>query len=158
MQTAEERVQYVTEQGLARMQAELERLRTVDRLEIIECLEEAKTGGDWMDSAEHTLVEEELAFVEARIRELEAMLARAQIIPPDPDPARVNIGDTVVLETTDGQVETYTIVGVAETDPDAGLISNESPLGRALLNHQVGDEVLVHAPGGDLSFRLVALS
>lgn len=148
---------YMTEQGHARLQAELERLQNVDRLELIERLAEAKTGGDWTDSAEHTLVEEELAFVEARIRELETMLATAEIIPPDPDPARINVGDTVMLKTDDGEVETYTIVGAAETDPAAGLISNESPLGKALLNQRVGDEVLVHAPAGDLRFRVVAL-
>jgi len=146
---------YMTEQGLARLQAELERLRNVDRFELIERLADAKTGGDWMDSAEHTLVQRELSFVEARIRELEIMLDTATIIPHDPDPERVNVGGTVMLETTDGDVETYTIVGAAETDPAAGLISNESPLGKALLNRRVGDEVLVRAPAGDVRFRVL---
>lgn len=148
---------YLTQEGRAYLQAKLERLRNIDRLELIECLRDAEIGGDWMDSAEHTLVEEELAFVEAQIRELEATLATSQIIPPDPDPTRINVGDTVVVESADGQVETYTIVGAAETDPAAGLISDESPLGQALLNHQAGDEVLVHAPAGAFRFRVVAL-
>jgi len=148
---------YVTEQGLASLQEELEQLQKVERLELIERLADAKTGGDWMDSAEHTLVEEELAFVEARIRQLQAMIGTAEIIPPDPDPIRVNLGDTVVVKASGGEIETYTIVGSAETDPKVGLISNESPLGKALLNHKVGDEVLVHAPAGDLQFRVVAL-
>lgn len=149
---------YVTEKGLTRLRAELDRLRNVDRLELIERLADAKTGGDWMDSAEHTLVQRELSFVEARIRELEVMLDSATIIPTDPDPERVNVGGTVVLETAEGDVETYTIVGAAETDPAAGLISNESPLGKALLNRRVGDEVLVSAPAGEVRFRLVDLA
>ena len=151
------KVNYMTEQGLTRMQAELHRLQSVERLELIERLADAKTGGDWMDSAEHTLVQRELSFVEARIRELEVMLDTAELIPPDPDPERVNVGGTVVLETADGGLETYTIVGAAETDPAAGLISNESPLGRALLNRRVGDEVVVQAPAGDVRFRVVEL-
>lgn len=149
---------YLTEEGLTRLQAELHRLRTIDRFDLIERLAEAKTGGDWMDSAEHSLVQRELSFVEARIRELEIMLDTAMIIPPDPDPERVNVGGTVVLETAEGDVETYTIVGAAETDPAAGLISNESPLGKALLDRRVGDEVLVQAPAGDVRFRVVSLA
>lgn len=149
---------YVTEKGLTRLRAELDRLCNVDRLELIERLADAKRGGDWMDSAEHTLVQRELAFVEARIRELEVTLDSAVIIPPDPDPERVNVGGTVVLKTAEGDVETYTIVGAAETDPAAGLISNESPLGKALLNRRVGDEVLVRAPAGEVRFRVVGLT
>ncbi len=148
---------YLTEQGLAQLQAELERLRTVERIELIERLAESDTGGDWMDSAEHTLVESDLAFLEARIRELEDQLAAAVLIPPDPDPARINVGDTVLLEDEEGERVRYTIVGPAETDPAAGLISNESPLGHELLNHEVGDKITVHAPAGDLHFKVVAI-
>lgn len=149
---------YLTAQGLTRLQAELEQLRTVDRLDLIERLADAKTGGDWMDCAEHTLVQRELSFVEARIRELEVMLDTAEIIPAGCDSDRVSVGGTVVLETAEGDVETYTIVGAAETDPAAGRISNESPLGQALLNRRVGDEVVVSAPAGDVRFRLVDLA
>lgn len=149
---------YVTERGLAQLQAELAHLQNEERLELIDSLAEVATGGDWMDSAERTLVEGELAFVEARIRELEGLLATAQIIPPDPDPARINVGDTVALESEDGETESYTIVGAAETDPDAGLISHQSPLGKALLGHRVGDEIVVHAPAGNLHFRVLALT
>ncbi|HZD10066.1 MAG TPA: transcription elongation factor GreA [Candidatus Binatia bacterium] len=148
---------YLTKDGLVELQAELKRLRNVDRLELIERLQDATTGGDWTDSTERLLVEEELALVEARIRELQQMLAVAEIIPPDPDPFRVNVGDTVALENGDGQVERYTIVGSLETDPAAGLISNESPLGQALLGCHQGDEVSIQAPAGIMRFRIVAL-
>lgn len=149
---------YVTEEGLTQLQAELERLQSEDRLELIERLADATTGGDWMDSAERTLVEGELAFVEARIRELELILATAEIIPPDPDPERINVGDTVLLEDDDGERESYTIVGAAETDPEAGRISYQSPLGQALLDHKVGDEIVVHAPGGERRLRVLSLA
>lgn len=149
---------YVTEKGLAQLKAELERLQNKTRLELIERLAEVTSGGDWMDNAERTLIEGELAFVEARIRELENVLATAEIIPPDPDPVRINVGDTVVVECEDGETDTFTIVGAAETDPRAGLISHQSPLGKALLDHKVGDDVIVHAPAGDLRFRVVALA
>ena len=148
---------YLTEQGLAQLEAELERLRTVERMKLIEDLGEADTGGDWMDSSEHTLVGSELAFVEARIREMEEQLDAAVIIPPDPDPARINVGDTVLLLDEEGEHERYTIVGPAETDPAAGLISNESPLGHELLDHEVGDEVTVRAPAGALHFKVLAI-
>lgn len=149
---------YLTEQGRTRLQAELERLRTVDRLDLIERLADTRTGGDWMDCAENALVQQELSFVEARIRELEVMLDTAEIIPDDCNSDHVSVGGTVVLETAEGDVETYTIVGAAETDPAAGLISNESPLGQALLNRCVGDEVVVSAPAGDVCFRVVDLA
>lgn len=148
---------YLTEQGRAALEAELEQLKNVERIDLIERLADAKTGGDWMDSSEHTLVEEQLAFVEARIRQLERLLATAEIIPPDSDPLVINLGDTVVLKADDGRLETYTIVGSPESDPASGRISNNSPLGKALLSRRVGDDVLVHAPAGDLRFRVVAL-
>ena len=148
---------YLTKEGQAQLQVELEQLRDVERLELIERLAEAKAGGDWMDNTEHGLVEDELAFVEARIRELEYMLKTARLIPPDSDPIRINVGDTVMLEVDGGQLERYTIVGSVETDPAAGKISNESPLGRALLDHQVGDELEIQAPAGPLRVRVVAL-
>ena len=148
---------YLTEEGRSRLQAELEQLRDVERLERIEQLADAKTGGDWMDSTEHALLEDELAFVETRIRELEYTLSAAELIPPDPDPARINIGDTVLVEI-DGVVEQYMIVGGFEADPAAGRISNESPLGRALLDHQAGDEVTIAAPAGQLRARVVAIT
>ena len=148
---------YLTENGLAQLQAELARLRDVERLELIEQLGEADTGGDWMDSAEHNLVVSELALVEARIRDLEDQLDAAVLIPPDPDPERINVGDTVLLEDPEGEEARYTIVGPAESDPAAGLISNESPLGQSLLGHAPGDDITVRAPAGDLHFRVLAI-
>ena len=103
------------------------------------------------------MFENELAFVDRRIQELEDMLADAEIIKPDQDNSIVNIGDTVVIQDEYGEIETYTIVGVAEADPTEGFISNESPMGRALLKQPVGREVVVEAPAGEMKFRIIAV-
>lgn len=148
---------YVTDEGKRELEAELENLRTVERQRIIDHLHEVKSGGDWMENTEVMLFEDELAFVDRRIAELEDMLANAKLIEQDKDLNTVNIGDTVVIEDDEKNVETYRIVGVAEADPSKGLISNESPLGVALLSHKVGETVVVSAPAGDLAFKIVAV-
>ena len=153
----QERPVYVTAKGKAHLEAELEQLRTVERPKLIERLGEVKSGGDWMENTEQILFEDELAFLDRRIQDLEDMLADAELIKPDYDYSTVNIGDTVVIQDEEGETETYTIVGVAEADPTAGLISNESPMGRALLEHKVGDEVRVEAPAGESRFRIIAV-
>jgi transcription elongation factor GreA len=148
---------YVTPKGKADLEAQLEQLRTVDRPNLIERIGDVKSGGDWMENTEQILFEDELAFLDRRIQDLEDMLADAELIKPDHDYNTVNIGDTVVIQDADGELETYTIVGVAEADPTAGLISNESPMGRALLKHKVGEEVSVEAPAGESRFRIIAV-
>jgi transcription elongation factor GreA len=110
-----------------------------------------------MENTEQMMFEDELAFTDHRIQELEDMIADAQLIEADTDFSTVNIGDTVVIQDCDGELETYRIVGVAETDPSAGTISNESPLGLALLKHKVGEEVVVDAPDGELCFTIIAV-
>jgi transcription elongation factor GreA len=148
---------YVTEKGKADLEKQLEYLSTVERQRIIDRLTEVKSGGDWMENTEQMMFEDELAFVDNRIQDLEDMIADAQLIGPDKDYSVVNVGDTVVIQDCDGELETYRIIGVAEADPSAGLISNESPLGMALLTHKVGDEVVVDAPAGELCFTIVAV-
>jgi transcription elongation factor GreA len=148
---------YVTPKGKADLEEELEHLKNEERPKIIERLREVKSGGDWMENTEQMMFEDELAFVDRRILELEDMLADAEIIQPDQDNNIVNIGDTVVIQDEYGEMETYTIVGVAEADPTAGFISNESPMGRALLKQPVGREVVVEAPAGEMKFRIIAV-
>lgn len=147
---------YVTPKGLAELERELQELTHEKRAELVERLHEAKEGSDWMDNSEYRLIEDELGFIEGRIQELENMLSAAQVITPDEDESTVNLGDTVVIQA-DGSMEEYTIVGVAESAPAKGLISNESPLGRALLQRQVGEEVEVQAPGGSFYVRVMAV-
>ena len=134
-----------------------EQHRDVERQRIIDHLHEVKSGGDWMENTEVMLFEDELAFVDRRIKDLEDMLANAKLIEDDEDPTVVNIGDTVVLQNEEGGLETFRIVGVAESDPSKGLISNESPLGQAILEQKVGETVTVNAPAGSLRFIIMAV-
>jgi transcription elongation factor GreA len=149
---------YVTEEGKAGLEKELKRLREVERPRIIDRLHEVKSGGDWMENTEQMMFEDELAFVDRRIQEMEDMLANSQIIEPDRDNTIVNIGDTVEIKDEDGEIEIYTIVGVAEASPAKGFISNESPVGHALLGRKVGDKITVNAPVGEMEFTIVAVS
>jgi transcription elongation factor GreA len=153
----QERPVYVTEQGRLELIKELEQLRTVERPRVIDHLHEVKSGGDWMENTEVMLFENELTLVDRRIQELESMLRDAQVIEQDSDTTVVNIGDTVVIQDEYGESETYRIVGVAEANPSDGLISNESPAGKALLKHHVGDEIVVEAPAGEIKYRILAV-
>jgi transcription elongation factor GreA len=158
MMMATDKPMYVTRKGLADLEKELAYLRTVKRPLTVEQMQEAKGNGDWMDQTEYMLVEAEMAFIDGRIQELQHMIDHAQLIQPGNQDNLVNIGDTVTIETGDGEVEQYTIVGAAEANPSAGFISNESPLGHALLDHKVGDEVIFHAPAGEIFCRILAIS
>jgi transcription elongation factor GreA len=149
---------YVTRNGLAELEKELLHLQTVKRPQIIEAVQEAKTNGDWKDQTEYILVEEELAFVDGRIQELQHMLDHAQLIEPGNEDNIVNIGETVTIQTSESEAERYTIVGVAEADPAQGFISNESPLGQALLGRKVGETVIVHAPVGDIHYQIISVT
>lgn len=148
---------YLTAEGLKKLEEELEHLRLVRRKEVAERLHEAMEDGDLIDNAEYEAAKNEQAFIEGRILEVEHMIAQAKIIEPGESTGVVDIGNTVVVKQDGKKRETFTIVGAAEADPKNGLISNESPLGQALLGHQVGDEVEVDAPAGVLRFRIVKI-
>ncbi len=148
---------YVTQEGLKKLEEELEHLRTVKRQEVAQRLHEAMEDGELIENAEYEAAKNEQAFVEGRILELEHMLAQAQVIEPGKSTGVVGIGSTVVIQEDGKTSETYTIVGAAEANPRDGLISNESPLGQALLDHKAGDDVEVRAPAGTLRFRIVRI-
>ena len=149
---------YLTKEGFQKLQDELEYLRTAKRQEVAERLHEAMEGGELIENAEYEAAKNEQAFVEGRIQELEIILAAAHVIDETTahgDPNLVQVGDTVVIQEDNAKPEEYIIVGAAEADPRAGKISNESPLGRALLNHRPGDVVTVDAPGGSFKVKVV---
>jgi len=149
---------YVTKEGLTKLEKELENLRNVRRQEVASRLREAMEDGDELiDNAEYEAAKNEQAFVEGRILELDHMLAQAQIIEHDKKSDTVKIGSTVVIKEGNKKPETYRIVGIAEANPKEGLISNESPLGKALLDKRVGDPVEVEAPDGALRFKVVKI-
>jgi transcription elongation factor GreA len=150
--------QYITAEGLKKIEEELEFLRTVRRQEVAKRLHEAMEDGELIESAEYEAAKNEQAFVEGRILDLEQILAQAQVIKRGEIKDIVSIGSTVVIREKGGKKsETFTIVGAAEANPREGRISNVSPMGVALLNHKVGDEVQVQAPAGTLSFKIVKI-
>jgi transcription elongation factor GreA len=149
---------YLTKEGFQKLQDELEFLRTAKRAEVAERLHEAMEGGELIENAEYEAAKNEQAFVEGRIQEVEMLLAAAHIIDAASahnDPTLVQVGDTVLVQEDDNEPEEYTIVGAAEADPHSGKISNESPLGKALLNHHVSDIVTVEAPGGAYKVKVL---
>jgi transcription elongation factor GreA len=146
---------YLTKEGFQKLQDELDYLRKAKRQEVAERLHEAMEGGELIENAEYEAAKNEQAFVEGRIQELELLLATAHLIEEHHDPSSVQVGDSVVVQIDDGDSEEYTIVGAAEADPRAGKISNESPLGKSLLNHHPGDVFMVEAPGGSFKVKLL---
>ena len=148
---------YLTTEGLKKLEEELEYLRTVKRAEVAKRLHEAMEDGELIENAEYEAAKNEQAFVEGRILELEDLLSRAKVIQGGKSKGVVRIGSTVVVREDGSAPETYRIVGAAEASPKDGLISNESPLGQALLDHKVGDEVEVKAPAGMLTFKIVKI-
>ena len=146
---------FLTQEGYHKLQDELDMLRTQKREEIAQRLHEAMEGGELIENAEYEAAKNEQAFVEGRIKELEIILATARIISEAHNIDQVQIGSKVTIKEEDMEPETYFIVGVAEANPAEGKISNESPIGKALLNHKQGETIVVDAPGGH--FTVVVL-
>ncbi|MCJ7583975.1 MAG: transcription elongation factor GreA [Anaerolineales bacterium] len=148
---------FLTREGFQKLQDELEYLRSVKRQEVANRLHEAMEGGELIENAEYEAAKNEQAFVEGRIQELEIILASARVIEESRKADIVQVGSTVTIQEDGSKPEKYTIVGAAEANPRAGRISNESPIGRAILNHRAGDEVQVEAPGGMYKVRIVKI-
>lgn len=136
----------VTEEGLKKLQDELNTLKTVRRREVAEAIQLAKEQGDLSENAEYVEAKEAQGLVEQHIVELEAALKTAEVIHKVVD-GEVSVGDTVTLQWN-GEQKSYTIVGANEADPGAGRISNESPLGTALLGKRPGERAMIRTPSG----------
>jgi transcription elongation factor GreA len=150
---------FLTREGYRKLQDELDNLRTFKRQEIADRLHDAMDGGELIENAEYEAAKNEQAFVEGRIKELDILLATARVIdenPPSVESAQV--GSTVTIQEEGSESEVYTIVGAAEANPSAGRISNESPLGKVLLGHKVGDRVQVDAPAGLFSVSILKVA
>lgn len=153
--------QYITPEGHARLVDELRHLKEVRRGEIAEMIREAKEAGDISENAGYDEAKEKQAFVEGRIQELEDLLKHAAIIEGNGGQGVIALGSTLVVEEVggDGEREEFRLVGSAEADPTKGLISNQSPLGKALLGKRVGDKAKITTPdGGSLTFAVVRVS
>lgn len=148
---------FLTREGYIKLQEELEFLRTKKREEIANRLHEAMEGGELIENAEYEAAKNEQAFVEGRIKELEILLATARVIDETShqNAGMVQVGSKVTIQEESLEPEMYTIVGAAEANPINGKISNESPLGKALLNRKVGDRVQVDAPAGSFTVNII---
>jgi transcription elongation factor GreA len=144
---------YLTVEGLAKLKTELHELITVDRPRVAARIHEAKLDGDLSENAEYEDAKQEQSFLEGRIATLELQLRNAAVIEKTTGDA-VGIGSKVVIKGGDGE-ETFTIVGSAEAAPREGRISNESPVGAALMGHKKGDRITVLAPSGPIEYTLV---
>lgn len=154
----DERPVLLTKEGLRQLEDELDQLVRVRRSEIAERIRQAREFGDIAENAEYTEAKNEQSLVEGRIQTLEAMVRNAVVIEDEPREAGVvGVGASVTVGTEDGD-ETYTIVGAAEADPLHGRISNESPLGRALLGHRAGEEVEWTSPSGTSRVKILSVS
>jgi transcription elongation factor GreA len=150
---------FLTKEGFEKMQDELDYLRTAKRQEVADRLHEAMEGGELIENAEYEAAKNEQAFVEGRIQELEMLLATARVIEDGKKKKAdaIQVGATVTIQEDGLEKETYTIVGAAEANPREGKISNESPMGKALLNHRAGDEVKIETPDGAYTVRIVKI-
>ena len=144
----------LTVEGSARLRAELDQLTRVRRPEVIARIRTAKELGDLKENADYTAAREEQSFLEGRVQALEARLRTAVVVDAPASGARVGLGSRVTVEA-DGETVAYTIVGASESDPAAGRISSASPVGRALVGHDVGDSVVVRTPAGERHYRII---
>ena len=143
----------LTAEGFLDAENELNELKTVRRPEVIKALKEARALGDLSENADYDAARNEQAIIEAKISELEYKLEHCEII-DNLDKSVVNLGSVVTISYDDGETEEYKLVGSMEADPFENKISNESPLGVALLKHKIGDIVEVMSPNGGYSIKI----
>ncbi|NSL50202.1 transcription elongation factor GreA [Calidifontibacillus erzurumensis] len=157
---AEEKSYYMTEEGKEKLIKELEYLKTEKRKEVVERIKIARGFGDLSENSEYDAAKDEQAFVESRIAMLEKMIRNSVIIESDNENTNtVTLGKQVTIaeilpDGSEEEEEKYTIVGSAEADPFEGKISNDSPMAMSLLGRQVGEEVIVQTPGGEIKVRI----
>jgi len=156
---SERKIYHLTPEGFAKKQERLEYLRTVKRKEVADYIHDAKEAGDISESSAYEEAKHQQAIVEGEILELERLLAVAVVMTPDmhgneDGPPVVRIGMQVEVETDNGATRNFKLVETFEADPKSGLISDQSPVGKALMGHKEGDEVSVSTPGGVASYTI----
>ena len=145
---------YLTPEGEAKLKAELTELTGIRREELSQRLRSAIQMGDLSENADYHKAKEDQGFLEGRIQEIEAVLRTAIIIEHSQSDF-VTVGSHITIQEEGLDPETFYVVGAKEADPRNGKISNESPIGSALMNHKVGDDVLVETPGGKIKFKIL---
>jgi transcription elongation factor GreA len=147
---------YLTAEGAAKLRAELSELTGPRREELAQRLRSAIQMGDLSENADYHKAKEDQAFLEGRIQEIEAVLRTALIVEKTRSDI-VTVGSTVTVQEEGFDPETYDLVGAKEADPRNGKISNESPIGSALMDHKVGDVVEAETPGGKIRFKILKI-
>lgn len=145
----------ITQEGLAKLRSELEYLRSVRRPEVASKIKRAREMGGTENNAEYEDAKNDQAFVEGRILMLENIVRNATIIESPSSPGVVELGDKVLIQNQDGKIEQFTIVGSTESNPIEGKISNESPVGKALLGRRIGETIEVSTPAGRLNLLIL---
>lgn len=149
---------YLTAEGAEKLRAELEDLKGPAREDIAKRLRFAIEQGDLSENADYAKAKEDQAFLEGRIQELEHILSKAAIIEESTAKREiVEVGAHITLQEDGYDPETYHLVGAKETNPRNGKISNESPIGKALLGHREGDSVVVETPGGQIQLKIITI-
>ncbi len=149
---------YLTKEGRARLEAEIEELETVGRKDVAERIRQAKELGDISESGEYEDAKNKQAFLEGRIREVRNILNNAQMIDEEnSDTREVRVGSSVTIRYEDGDEEEWMIVGAAEANPRNGKISNESPIGSALLGKKPRQKVSVTTPSGVAKLTVIKI-
>lgn len=151
-----QKAQYLTLEGEAKLQKELEELTGPKRTELAQRLRSAIQMGDLSENADYHKAKEDQAFLEGRIQEIEAILRSATIIEKKQSDV-VTVGSQITIQEEDFDPETFYLVGAKEADPRNGKISNESPFGIALMDHKVGDVVEAETPGGKVKIKILAI-
>lgn len=147
---------YLTADGVKKLEEELEELKGPARTELSKRLKAAIEQGDLSENADYSKAKEDQGFLEGRIQEIENMLKNYIVIDErQRSNGTVEIGATITIQEGRDEPETYYLIGPAEADPAQGKISFQSPIGSALLDHKIGDEVRVSAPGGDMVFKII---
>lgn len=148
---------YLTKEGIARLKMELEQLKGAKRQDLAKRLRAAIQMGDLSENADYHKAKEDQAFLEGRIQEIEYLLRNAVLIEKDASRETVGLGNHVTIQEGDSSPETYHLVGAKEADPRNGKISNESPIGRALVDRRVGEVVEVPTPGGARKIKILKI-
>ena len=149
----------LTAKGFAKLDAELKKLKSVERPAVIQAIAEAREHGDLSENAEYHAARERQSFIEGRIRELDSIIGRSEVIDPSRLNGAVKFGATVAIVDEDTDEEkTYQIVGEWEADIEHGLLNLKSPLARALIGKEAGDSVEVPTPGGVRSYEIRAVN
>lgn len=146
---------YLTQEGAEKMRVELEDMKTRQREELSARLRFAISQGDLSENADYHKAKEDQAFLEGKIAEYEEKLAGAKIIDAGKNTGIVDIGSTITIQEGSYPEERYFMVGATEANPSQGRISNESPIGKALLGHKAGDTISVETPGGKTEFKIL---